>query len=448
MMECSNQLAVVSGGLSTAKVRSAVRLSFAQAMVGAVYMASTGGMFLIGYAKTLGANNPQIGLMSTLPMLCVFAQMLSSVMVERGVSRRWLTYASALGNVLGWALIIVIPYALVGQSSAVKVGMLIAIITLVTFFGNISVNARASWVGDLIPERFRARFFGRLAMFSGIVAVVFAIAEGAFLDQIKAMGLGAFSLLFGFGMIFGLANALLFRFQSDVRLEKPPVHVPFGKMIGATFANRPLLITMAFVMTLMLQSVAGPFFVKYMLDLNMTYLGIGMVNSVMALVALAAAPLWGRVVGRFGCRPVLVICCTVLAPLPIVWWFVDSPRMCYLLIPLANIVAGFCVSGLNVGLSTLMFKVTPSVGRSVQFAINSIIVAVLASPMPYLGGLLPGFFGSLGLNADLRWCFYAAGVFMCASAVVGRSIREENSSSTNELLSHLVSRVWPLRRPR
>ena len=46
-------------------VDRAVKLSYAQAMLGAVYAASTGGMFLIGYALMLGAGNLNCGYCTT-----------------------------------------------------------------------------------------------------------------------------------------------------------------------------------------------------------------------------------------------------------------------------------------------------------------------------------------------------------------------------------------------
>lgn len=428
----------VSAVAATAATRRAIRVSFAQSMLGAIYAASTGGMFLIGFAKMLGADNPQIGLMSTFPMLCVFAQLLSAVLVERGVSRRRLTLVAAVANAGCWTLIILIPQTLDGQPSAVKVGALIAIITAVSFFGQISGNARGSWVGDLIPERFRGRFFGRLAMYGGMVATGFAILEGAFLDQIKHFGLDAFSLLFAFGMVFGLLNAALFRAQRDV-----PVHVGehtprFGTMLRQAFANKPLMATMGFMLVFMLQSLAWPFYIKYMLDINVPFLGVGIVNGVMMLTMLICSPMWGKIVGRFGCRPVLIFAAALLAPLSASWLLVDSPATVYCIIGPVNVLAGLGVSGINVGLSTLLYKVTPSAGRSVQLAVNAIIITVIAAPMPWLGGHLPGFLQWLGLSADLRWTFYVAGVFCAAAAFVGQLIHEEGARSVGALLRYML----------
>ena len=431
--------------VATADVRRAVRLSYVQAMLGSIYGASTGGMFLIGYAFALGADYVGIGLLSTFPMLCVFAQLLSAMLVESGRSRRTLTFVAALLNVLGWGLIILIPYATADLPAEARIGSLIAIVTLVSFFGQIAGNARGSWVGDLVPERFRGRFFGRMTMYGSIIGTVFGVIEGKFLDTVKAHGIGAFSLLFGFGILFGLANAWLFRPQKDIPIKPHHESVRFTHLVGATFRNVPLLCALGFHLVFALQSVAGPFYVAYMLDaLHMTYLQMGLVNSVVPLTMLACAPLWGRWVGRFGCRPVLIFSSALLASLQLSWIWVDTATRAFCIIAPINILAGFAIGGISVGITTLLYKLTPVAGRSVQLAIYSIIISLLAAPMPYLGGHLPHWLASAGLPLpDLRWNFYLAGSLGLLAALIGRFIREDGATSVGTLARHFWRLGWP-----
>lgn len=423
-------------GLGQGELRRTLRLCFLQAMVGAIYGASTGGMFLIGYALKLGATDAQIGLMSTIPMLCVGVQLLTAALVERGVSRRKLTFAMALLNASGWALVILIPFAPIPK--AARVYALIGVITLVTGFGFVAGNARGSWVGDLIPARFRGRFFGRLALYGGVVAMGFALLEGVFLDHVKALGLGAFSLLFGFGMLFGLGNALLFWPQPDVPLAQHSAARNLGKMVWEALRNRRLMIVAGFAVLWSLQSIAGPFYPTYMLrDLGMPFVGVGLVNACVMVALLASGPFWGRVVDRWGCRPVLVACAAGFAPLQLCWIWIDSPSRAYAILPVVNLVAGFVVGGVGVALNTLVYKVTPAQGRSVQLAVYSILVLAVAAPFPALGGHLPDWLGHLGLHGDLRVTFYTAGAFVLIAAWAARGIDEPGSSRTGPMLRGL-----------
>jgi MFS family permease len=419
------------------QVERAVRLSYAQAMLGSIYMASTGGMFIIGYALKLGANNVQIGLMSTIPMLCVVVQLVSSMVIERGVSRRRMTIYAGAFNVSCWALVILLPQIAAKAPTDVRIGALIAIVSLVTMFAFVSGNARASWVGDLIPADCRGMFFGRMIMYAGIIGAVFAILEGTVLDHLKQMGISAFNWLFVFGMIFGLLNVILFAPQPDVTRARNASD-SFWLMVKETFANRPLMMVMAYGMIWSLQLVAGPFYVTYMLrDLKIPYLGLGILNGVAIITMLVSSPFWGRVVDRYGCRPVLIACTLVLAPTPLVWIWLTHARAVYAVIPPLNLLGGFAIAGISVALSTLIYKVTPSAGRAVQFAVYSVLVVLLAAPMPTLGGHLPDWLRAAGLSADLRATFYVTVVFLLGAGFVARRISEDGARPARELVRNL-----------
>lgn len=426
--------------VSPAEVERSIRLSYVMAMLSAVYGASTGGMFLIGYALQLGASDVHIGLMSTIPMCCVVAQLLASVLVEKGVSRRRLTFLASLGNVLSWSLIILIPYAGGGLTPTARVAILIGVLTVVTTFGNLAANARGSWIGDLIPAESRGRFFGWLNTCAGIVGAFFAIAEGATLDRLKDHGIGAFSFLFGFGMLFGLMSAVLFLPQADVPLRRPTEPLSLRRWVGTALANRALVGVGLFATLWSLQVIAGPFYPAYMLrDLGMSFFSVGCVNAVVTATMLISSPFWGRVVDHYGCRPTLVAGVVMMVPLPWVWLWLDPEHVArvYWLLPMVNVLAGFAVAAVSVSLSTLIYKVTPAVGRSTQLAMYSIFVTLLAAPMPVLGGYLPRLLAWLGYGRDLRYTFYLASLAMAASAVAAYRISEPGCGRTRVLFRML-----------
>ena len=421
----------------------AIRFSYAQAMLGAIFAASTGGMFLTGYALRLGADNVRIGLLSAIPMLSVVIQLISATMVERGMSRRMLTFIASAISAGGWALIVALPWITSQASPLFRVGALIALIAVLSLFAQTAGNARASWMGDLIPPGRRGVFFGRSNMFAGLIGVVFAVFEGAFLDRVKAEGISAFSLLFLFGMAFGLLTSFLFLPQADIPIVRHASGGNTFRMIRHTFSNRSLMMVTLFALVWSLQSIAGLFPTAYMLrDLQVPFLGVGLVNAVVTLTVLVASPFWGRVVDRYGCKPVLVTCSFLLFPLPLVWFFVTSRIAVYTIIGPVNLLAGFASAGISVALSTLLFKVTEGAGRSVQLAVYSIIVTLLAAPMPVLGGHLPDWLQALGINADLRITFYACVPVTLAAAFIARHLSEPGARGATELARNLPAHLW------
>ncbi len=437
--EAAQTGAPAPAALSAQAVQRAVRFSYLQAMLGSIYVASTGGMFLIGYALKLGADDVQIGLLTAVPMLCVVAQLLTAAIVERGASRRRLTIAAALVNVLGWVLIILIPYATTGLSQAVRVAMLTGIVSLGAFFAHVQGNARSSWIGDLVPPSMRGHFFGRIMMFAGFIAMGFALAEGMFLDYVKNMGVAAFSVLFAFGMLFGLANVALFVPQPDIPLVHAGKRPAFLSMVKDTFANRPLMALMLFHLMWQTQMIGAPFYPTYMLrDLQMPFFGVGLINAAAQVTVLASSPLWGRIVDRYGCRPVLIACAAALAPIPLIWIWMTTPLRIYATVIPLNLVCGVIGGGVSVAISTLLYKVTPSAGRSVQFAIYSLFVVLVPAPLPVIGGYLPAWLKALRCPlADLRATFLAPVLFLAAAVLIARTIQEPQSRPARDLVRRL-----------
>ena len=423
-------------------IERAIKFSYAQALVAAVFSASTSGMFLIGYALKLGASNVHIGLLSTIPMLCVLVQFLSSALIERGVSRRTLTILSSFATVLGWGFVITIPYLAQGQPPAVKVGALIAVVTMVTLFAQVTGNARWSWVGDIIPESFRGTFFGRLTMYGGIVGTVFAIVSGRFLDVIAGHGVQAFSVLFAVGMLFGLVNSALFVPQRDIPITRHPHSDNYWRLARSTFANRGLMLVMAFALLWSMQNIAAPFYATYLLrDVGVPFLGLGLMNSVVTLTILISSPFWGRIIDKYGCRPVIIACTISQIPLPIIWIWLTYPRAVYLVLPFIHLLVGFASAGISVALTTLIYKVIPATGRSVQAAVYSVVVVLCTAPMPTLGGLIPGWLQNMGVNADLRVTFYLQIVIIAAAAIASRYLQEPKSRHTRELIRKLPTHL-------
>ena len=118
--------------------------------------------------------------------------------------------------------------------------------------------------------------------------------EGLFLDTVKHMGIGAFSWLFGFGMLFGLLNAAFFLPQPDIPTERHTTGGRFGDFIKETFKNKALMLVMLYALLWLMQSIAGPFYATYLLrDLHLPYFGLGLLNTVVIIVMLDDLALLG-----------------------------------------------------------------------------------------------------------------------------------------------------------
>ena len=420
-----------------AQVERAIRLTYIQMMLGAIFAASTGGMFLIGFAIKLGADNVLLGLMATIPQYFVVFQFLSAYLVERGVSRKRLTVSFAFMTPLCWFFIAVIPFFNHAMDKTGRFTALIGVISLVTLSSQFIANARASWIGDLVPKERRGRFFGLCGMFAGLVGAFFAIVEGRALDILQSRGLFAFTGLFFFGALFGLASAYFNIPQPDCPLPNGAKRVSLLGVLKETRHNRNF-VTLAITHAVMaLGGIAGPFSAAYCLrDVGMGFFGLGLVNSVGTVAILASAPFWGRLVDRFGCRPMLILGFSLLAPASCGWFFIPpgAAHRAYWILPCCNLLSGVGSGAVSVAISTMMYKASKPQGRAVQFAAYSVFVTLVAAPMPLLGGLLVSGLNRAGFPVDLRLTFYLWGVFMLLAALIARRLRESDAAPTGELV--------------
>lgn len=419
-------------------VERAIRVSYAQVMLAAIFGASTGGMFLVGFAMRLGADDLLLGLIQTVPAFFVIFQLAAAYCVERGASRKKLAIVFGMIMACCWVLIASIPVLGGALGPSQRIALLIAVITVVTIAGQVAGNARSSWVGELIPESRRGRFFGYTATFAGIIAAIFAVAEGRFLDVVKqSHDLFSFTALFLFGAGFGLATAALHIPQPDCPLPHSEESAGFLKHLRQTIGNRPLVLLALVHATIAMGGIAGPFGPAYCLrDVGIGYFGLGLLNSASTVTALLSSPLWGRLSDRFGCRPVLVLGLVVLMPLSAVWVFIPPgmPHRAYMLLPWSNALAGAASAAVGISLTTMIYKLTRPAGRSIQLAAYSIFVTFLSAPMPLLGGWLVTHLRDAGWAIDLRLTFYLWSLFMALAAAMAWRLREPGSLLTRSLV--------------
>ncbi len=433
------------------QVERAIRLTYAQMMLNAVFAASTGGMFLIGFGLALGADNILLGWMTALPQLFVVLQLLAAYFIERGFSRKRMTVIFSLLAPLGWFLIAALPCFAPQLDTNARLAILIGIISLVTLSAQFAGNARGSWLGELIPVQRRARFFGYCLLYSGLVGAVFAVAEGRFLDIIQARGLFAFASLFLFGALFGLISAGLNFPQPDCPLPGGPVKPAFRKVLQAALHNRPLRkLALVHAACAMAGAVAGPFSNAYCLrDVGVSFFGLGILNAVGTAATLALSPVCGRLADRFGCRPIMVLGLLIMAPCGLIWLLIPprAPAMAYACLPWTNAICGIGSAAFSVALSSMIYKVSRPEGRSAQFALYNVFVVLVSAPMSVLGGWLVSALEKAGwASVDLRLTFYLWMLFMFLAAWLARRLTEPESVRARTLVLDFfpneLARFW------
>jgi len=346
--------------------------------------------YLSLYVLALGATSAQIGLMSALSSLSAALLLLpGAAIVERGGNRKLLCLLSG-GGVSRVALLVLalLPLAIAGPAvGPMVVYLAIALTVIRDAFSNLGLPAWVSLTADIVPLRWRGRYFSSRNIAMSIAGMVITYVVGVFITQVGTPG-GyqlAMGLAFGMGMVSTfsfahLAEPSVSRSMPELRtslqsLPQPPISL--DRNFLALCATAALW---NFSM-----NVAGPFFNVYLVqNLKATAAVVGVLAVVSSLAGLPALRLFGSLTDRWGPRRVQLLTGLLIPIAPLVWVIARSP---WHIVPV-NLVNGFLWAGYNLAAFNFLLTITPDDRRARYSAIYQIVVTAALAGGAALGALI------------------------------------------------------------
>jgi MFS family permease len=365
--------------------------------------------YLTLFVLALGASRAQIGIMSALASLSATLLLIPGAMLaERSRSRKQVVLMSG-GGITRLMLLALALIPLVVKGSAV-VYVAIALKIIADGFANMSLPAWTSMTGDVVPLRWRGRYFGSRNVAMGVANMVATLLVGT---MITAIG-GAQGYQVAFGLAFAIGLLSTFSFS---RLEEPPAVVSEVKP-GYSFASLfqtlragPNFLRFCLYSALWNFSlaVAGPFFNVYLVqDLNATAAMVGVVAISSSLAGLPAQRIFGQLADRWGPRKVLLLTGSFIPLLPLSWLLARAAWHPILI----NVFGGVLWAGYGLASFNFLLSITPESQRARYSAIAQIAVAISTALGSALGGLMatawgiPVVFAISGIGR-----FFASGIF-------------------------------------
>lgn len=351
---------------------------------GIVFFTMVNGAPLTGYLRALGTSDLLYGVIMALPLLGNIAQLPTAYFMETHGHLKTIFMISGFFRLL-WIPITLVPFlipAINQQQRLATATILIAIWAITNAQVGVTFN---SWMGTLVPDGVRGRFFTKRYMIYTIIGALSGLATGKFLDL--APGFTGFAILFGVGAIFGVADIASF-----IGIEAPPnpvqVRPSFKQLFRLPFADRRYMRFIDFVGVWNFGfNFAAPFFNVYMLEsLKMNYFRIFFLSQIISnLATICFIQVWGRIADRYGNKPVVAICCAINITTPFIWCFV-TPGNYGLFIPLIYFLIGISQPGLEVTLNNLSIWLAPEQNRSVFIATYALITSLAGSMLAYICG--------------------------------------------------------------
>ncbi|MEO0081875.1 MAG: MFS transporter [candidate division WOR-3 bacterium] len=419
--------------LTEQQIARGLRVSVIEGSFATLYATLAGGMFLTGLALYLGANSFHIALITAIPALVTGFGFSAGYLVRRVGSRKKLVIVTAgIGRAV---YAVLVPFLLLRMR--VGLGLFFAVVAVSSILMTMAGTIWTSWMSDFVPEDRRGRFFGTRNAILGIIGVTAAYAAGRGMDGLKAAGLEplGYGIAFGLAVVFGLGSTIGLFQQPEPKLEPRPAsglrELLFGPLREPQFRRLTVFLAVWFLTG----TLASPFYIVHLLkNLRFPFAAIGVYSILGGMTGMVFQLVWGRLIDRFGARPVTVLNFGVVGVMPLLWLFATpSFRLPIWLDGLCN---GIIWSGASLGLWNLLLELADNPARKESyFAIYTVVTGLCAFLASLLSGViaqsLHGFrvvvFGQEFVNYDVL--FLAAGVarFACLPLLV--RVQEPGSQS-------------------
>lgn len=428
------------------RLRRTLSLSCAEGMAGELVASTAGGAVLTGWALYLGCNPVILALLGALPFLAQVVQFPSAWLTSSVGSRRVAISGLGLGRLV-LAPLVALPFLPVGNGA--KQALLLLVATISNLLLVMGTNAWMAWMGDLVPEKLRGRYFGKRLSLVTVAGAAGALSAGLWLDVSKRSGTEptALAALAGIACLAGATTViLLLRHQVPEARDEGKKGFDFGAAAEALRdpRSRPFLrYQLAWNAAI---GVAASFFAVHMLqNLKMGFALMAAHGVAVAAVRVLVSPLWGKLIDRFGARPVLILCSWGIGVVPLVWLFPTANSLFW---PLATdvVLAGSLWAGHALASFELPLAVAPREKRpyylagfatagGIAFAAASAVGGFLAQGLPKHVIL----FGHSMHAFHVLFVISSLGRFL--SAPLSLRIEEPGASPMEELWRGLGARI-------
>lgn len=345
--------------------------------------------FIVPFARALGANAAHIGFLSAFSgLVAPLGNVFGSRLMEKGQSRKHIHIVSTWWQSFIWLPIILLAFFYTrGMGLSLLPIALIALYSLFIFFSAVKDPPSFSWLGDLVPDSERGRYFARRNRIIGWWGVGIFLLGGFILHlfEHKPYVLGVYSIVFlcaiflriislsqvkqVFSPHFSLRKSSHFSFLSFIKR-----YDNFGK-----FAVFQALFNFAVM-------VASPFFAVYMLrDLNFNLFVFTAVSLSSTIFYLILTPLAGKFSDRYGNLKLLHIAAWSFPLTPLLWVFLTDPVLLFLL---PGFTAGLGNAAFSIGATNYMYDSVKPQKRGLCFTYSNILSGVGIFLGSIAGGLM------------------------------------------------------------
>lgn len=349
----------------------------------------TGGAFLVGFAKYLGANDQIAGIIAAVPVLAGIIMAFSPILFERLENRKSIICLFCFIGRLMLGAMILIPFYNV--SNKIKLILLMTIFLMANLFIQFTLPAVQAWQLNITPEGIRGSYFGkRESIVLGTVTVL-TLLMGQILDKFEKIGqqFTGFVVLYTLVIILAVFNIIIFSRIKEPKSKVGDVKLSLRKVLTLPIINKKF---MRLVLLLIIWNfgfqLGTPFTVVYMVSgLKLSYGVITLLAVLASVTSVVFVRYWGRVADNKSWIYLLKLM-VILQMLSFFIWFLINKYTLAPLLPVAHILSGAAISGVNIAVGNLQYEYSPEENKTVFLGFSSAVGGVFGFSGTIVGSYL------------------------------------------------------------
>jgi len=434
--------------------RKALRISTIEGSWAALHFLITSGVFFTGFALMLGANDFQLGLLGAIPVLAQVFQVVGAYLIERtGWRKGIVAWFSVISRTL-WLPIAFIPFFV--HSRAVLIFMILYAISSILM--NIAVPGWVTWMAALTPASIRGRYFGARNRINGFVSITGNLAAGFAVDLFRNHGHEASGYLV-LQLIAVAAGLIAFRLilrQPDPGAPAEPVPAIAAYLIQPLRDSNYRRILAFYLYWVFACGIASPFFNAHLLKhMQWNFKSIALLGVIASITTMFVQTYWGRLIDRYGHKPVLMV--TVIGILHLPFYYAFCPWDIRWPIYINTVLTGVFWGGFGLASFNLVIDMLPSRNRTMYVAVMSALSGITSFAANVLSGWLADAMegvrwqiGSLTL-VNYQLLFVMTGLLRVPALLFVRRVHEPDAVTMRVLVAKMFAEFnqrigsgWPL----
>lgn len=337
----------------------------------------TSGAFLVGFAKLLGASDQIAGIIAAIPVLAGIIMVISPIVFERMENRKIIVALFCLIGRLMLGSMVFIP--ILNITYQMKIVMLILTFLVANLFISFSLPAAQIWQQGITPERIRGRYFGkRESIVLGTVTVI-TLLMGQILDKYEQIGqqFFGFIVLYIIVIVCAVMNFILFSKMREPKskiADTPPV---LKNVLTMPLRNKKFMrVVLLLIVWNFSFQLGSPYTAVYMVStLKLGYGLITLMAVLASITSVISVRYWGKLADKKSWLYLMKLM-IILQMLSFISWFLINEYSALLLLPVAHILSGAAISGINISVNNLQFSYAPEENKTVYIGFSSAISGI------------------------------------------------------------------------